>query len=80
MTVVNALTVKPHEVKPGDEMLFVVKAMVSRADDNGKLRYRIYRCKWNGDENDIPQGSRVLDDKAVAESIFPTLTTIGVPD
>lgn len=66
---VNAYTLRPTDVKPGQEMLFVIKAIVGY---DGK--YRIYRCTWDGTESDIPQGSRLyLNEEEVAQAIFPVL-------
>lgn len=71
MAIVNAYTVRPDEIKVGDEMLFVVKAMVGYIDDQGRPRYRLYRCPWDGD--DIPQGSRIDETMRVDQAA-------GVPD
>ena len=66
MRVVDAYTIAPHKIQSGDVMLLVVKAVV---DAQGQ--YRIYRCPYEGD--DIPQGSRVFADEAVARQLFPAL-------
>jgi hypothetical protein len=73
--IVNAYTVISSELRPGDTMLFVLKAIVMRDG-----RYRIYRCPYEA-HGDIPQGSRVYDETAVAEAIFPVLGWAGLrPD
>ena len=79
MTLVNACSIRPDQLKPGDEMCFVIKAMVNWIDDDGKLRYRIYRCHWDGTENDIPQGAQVLDHEAMCKEFFPSLALVGIP-
>ena len=79
MALVNAHTVLPNEIKPGDEMLFVVKAMVGYIDNQGQPRYRLYRCRWDGDENNIPQGDRIDETMRVDRALFPTLANAGRP-
>ena len=79
VAVVNAYSVVPNEIKPGDEMLFVVKAVVSWKDEDGCPRYRIYKCPWEGAEQDIPQGSHVSDHKAACKMFFPSLAAVGKP-
>ena len=76
--IVSAYTVSPDDIRPGDEMAFIVKAMVFRRDGDGKLLYRIYRCNWEGDE--MPQGAQVADMENVCKSLFPSLAAIGKPD
>ena len=80
MRLVDAYTIRPDQLQPGDQMLFVIKAMVVGMTPAGHPLYRLYRCQWEGDESSIPQGSRIIDDEAVAESIFPTLAGVGIPD
>jgi len=78
---INAYTVAPEDIKPGDEMLFVVKAMVGHCDPDGTPRYRLYRCRWEGTEYDIPQGNRITNDaEKVCKALFPTLAAVGKPD
>lgn len=77
MQLVDAYTVSPQDIKVGDVMVFVVKAIVLRRDADDKLRYRIYRCGWEGTE--IPQGSQVANMEEVAEAFFPTLAIVGEP-
>jgi len=76
---VNAYTVHSQDIKPGDEMCFVVKAIVTSRRD-GKLRYRLYRCQWEGAEDDIPQGSRMNYEETVCIELFPSLAKVGKPD
>jgi len=82
MTLINAYTVQPNDIKPGDEMLFVVKAMVGYRDHNdGKLFYHLYRCRWEGDENDIPQGDRIYgNEEAICRQLFSSLARVGKID
>ena len=80
MRLVNAYTISPDEIKSGDVMLFTVKAMVMRRDDHGVLRYRIYRCAWEGWEDRVPQGSQAANMKEVAEALFPSLALVGKPE
>lgn len=77
MEVVNAYTVSPSDIKQGDVMLFVVKAMVTREG-----WYRLYRCEYTGstDLDDIPQGSRILNEKEVCEALFPSLAQVAEPE
>ena len=55
MTLKNAYTVMPDQLEQGDEMLFVVKAMVSKAPD-GTIYYRLYRCKWEEQKETFRKG------------------------
>jgi len=71
--IVNAYTVPPSDIEPGDVMMFVVKAMVVRPG-----RYRIYRCEYKSDE--IPQGSRILNEAEVCAALFPSLAMVAEPD
>ena len=75
MRLVNAYTVQPQDIQVGDVMMFTIKAMVVRRQ--GSLRYRIYRCVWEGDE--VPQGAQVSNMEEVAEAFFPTLAMVGEP-
>jgi len=77
---INAYTIQPNDIKEGDVMLFTIKAMVSRRDHEGGLCYRIYRCRWDGGLEDIPQGDRVPDMEAACEALFPTLAHIAEPN
>ena len=70
---VNAYTVSPDDIEPGDIMMFVVKAVLSDRDHNDTLRYRIYRCSWDGDIENIPQGSHVPNMEDAARNFFPVL-------
>ena len=75
---VNAYTVHPDEIEPGDEMCFVVKAMVTYRDSDGAPHYRLYRCPWDGTIDDMPQGSRLGDGEAVVcQELFPSLAKVG---
>ena len=71
--VVDAYTISPEQIKPGDVMLFVVKAMITRPGV-----YRLYRCPYDGD--DIPQGGRIFDEEAVCQELFPSLSAVAKPD
>ena len=73
MRVVDAYEISPSDIRPGDVMMFVVKAMVGHDGT-----YRIYRCRYNG--SDVPQGSRILHEKEVAQDIFPSLAQAATPD
>ena len=89
--VVNAYTVSPSNIQPGDVMLFIVKAMVVREG-----AYRIYRCPfdWSVDPRStarfavplgtplesLPQGSRILNERKVCEALFPSLAAVAEPD
>ena len=74
MRVINAYTIAPNEIQPGDVMMFVVKAMVTRPG-----HYRLYRCPFeNGTE--IPQGSRIHNEREVCKQLFPTLAQVARPD
>lgn len=76
---INAYAVCPDLIKPGDIMCFIVKAMVTHRDSDNQLRYRIYRCPWDGALDDVPQGSSVADMENVCEVIFPSLAMVGKP-
>ena len=79
--VVDAYTIRPDEVQPGDTMMFLLKAVATRQG-----QYRIYRCKASEyleyfNSNAIPQGARVLDEEAVARQVFPVLVNADMkPD
>jgi len=80
MSIVNAYRVAPDEIKPGDEMLFVVKALVLHIGSAGKVRYRIYRCPWGDSAAEgVPQGSPVLHQAEVCQAFFPSLAQVGEP-
>jgi len=66
---INAYNAIPNDLQPGDEMLFVVKCMIFSTG------YRVYRCYWDGDEFDIPQGERLLPEaeREVIKAIFPVV-------
>lgn len=76
---VNAYTVSPDDIEPGDIMCFVIKAMVTYRDADSALRYRIYRCPWKGTLDDVPQGTSVADMESVCEAVFPSLAVVGKP-
>lgn len=76
---VNAYSIRPSEIAPGDEMCFIVKAMVSQGPD-GTLLYRLYRCPWSGDINAMPQGARIDDEGIVCRALFPSLAAVANPD
>lgn len=78
MTLVNAYTVGPDDIKAGDVMLFVVKAMVVRLGV-----YRLYRCPFEGYlSEEVPQGARIGggDEQKVCEALFPSLAAVAVAD
>ena len=83
MTIKNAYTVIPGEIEPGDEFIFIIKAMVQHDGT-----FKVYRCLWtpkdhnpyDGEidyslvsEYEKPQGQQVYND-SISESIFPALT------
>ena len=69
MRLINSYTIRPSELKPGDQMVMIVKAIV-----NHDGTYNLYRCEWNGTEDEIPQGGRIgVNEKWIAEAIFPVL-------
>jgi len=73
---VNAYSIHPDEIQPGDEMCFIVKAIVTYRGADGLLHYRLYRCNWNGDE--APQGSRLGQNEAtVCQELFPSLARVA---
>ena len=73
MRLINAYTVTPDEIKAGDVMLFIVKALVVRP----KV-YRLYRCAV--EQGGIPQGSRIINEQEVCDALFPTLARVAKPD
>jgi len=77
---INAYTVSPNDIEPGDEMCFVVKAIVTRRGADGKLYYRLYRCPWAGTLDNVPQGSRMGQEDVVCQEVFHSLWCIGAPD
>ena len=80
MRVVNAYTIAPNKIEPGDVMMWVVKAEVQYRDSSGKLRYRIYRCPYEHEEGDpIPQGYHVANMEEVCEAFFSSLHYVGEP-
>ena len=71
MALKNAYTIKPYDVQPGDEFLFVVKAMIMH-----DKTYRLYRCLYK--HGDIPQGDKIISNaEEIAESLFPVLIDAG---
>ena len=76
---INAYSIAPNDIRVGDEMCFIVKAMVIGSTDE-KLIYRLYRCAWDGSIEDVPQGSGLFDDDGkVCEAVFPSLAMVGKP-
>ncbi len=75
MPLINAYTISPDNIQQGNKMLFVVKAIVTQPGT-----YRIYRCLWEGTEHSIPQGSRISNEEAVCQALFPTLARVADPD
>lgn len=80
MTIKNAYTITGDDIELGDQFLFIVKLMVGHHTINGKPTYRMYRCRWEGDESDIPQGDSIDMSKRVDQALFPTLAAAGVRD
>jgi hypothetical protein len=68
--IIDAYNATPADLKPGDTMLFTVKAMVTHTGG-----YKIYRCPWEPFNID-PQGSALTAEQAegVAAALFPVLT------
>ncbi|RKY69344.1 MAG: hypothetical protein DRQ02_01405 [Candidatus Latescibacterota bacterium] len=61
-------------------MLFTIKAMVMHQDDDDKLVYRLYRCPWDGDaDNLVPQGHQIANMEDVCKVLFPSLALVGRP-
>ena len=79
MRIVNPRTIEPNEIQQGDVMLCIIKAVVTYQDGDD-IRYRVYKCHYPNNEGGIPQGSIVLDDRAVARNCFPTLARVGSVD
>ena len=73
MRVINAYSAQPDDIEPGDIMLFVVKAIMTQ---QGK--YRLYRCFYEG--LNVPQGSRIVNEREVCEALFSSLATVAEPD
>ena len=71
MTVKNAYTISPQNIEPGDEFLFVVKAMV-RHDGT----FKVYRCLWHPFDEGVPQGNPIYNN--TIESLFPSLIASGL--
>lgn len=67
---VNPYTIRYDEIKEGDVMVYIVKAMVVRPGI-----YRLYKCHYDG--STIPQGNRILHDEDVCQELFPTLYSVA---
>ena len=80
MAIKDAYAITGDDIRQGDEMLFVVKAVVGWIDGKGRPRYRLYRCRWEGDERDIPQGAQIDMGQRVDKALFPTLAAAGMRD
>ena len=82
MKVKNAYTESYLEVEPGDQFLFVIKAIVHHDGT-----YTCYRCEWQPGilsqnpkdipEEDIPQGQKLFGD-SIVNNIFPILSRAGL--
>ena len=86
MKVKNAYTENPADVEPGDQFLFVIKAIVT-----SEGTYRIYRCPWQSGvkllyesidpqeilDEDVPQGDKIYGD-SIERDIFPILGRAGL--
>lgn len=57
---VNPLSATPDILQPRNWMAFTVKALIMN-----DRTYRIYRCPWEGDIFNEPQGSPLLDAEAI---------------
>lgn len=77
MRIVDAYSISPQGIRPGDVMLYIVKALVVREGV-----YRLYRCPATRDIllGEIPQGSRISNEEEVCEALFPTLAAVAQPD
>jgi len=76
--VVNAYTVRPMHIQPGDVMMFVVKAMVVGETKKGALIYRLYRCDYDGP---VLQGARICaNEMIICASLFSSLDKVAIPD
>lgn len=73
MTLKNAYSTAPADIRPGDEFCFVVKLMVGRKNAKGQPMYRVYRCLFEGGE--APQGDRIdaALEPAVMRALFPVV-------
>jgi len=76
----NAYTITPDDIEEGDVYLFVVKLMVGRHRIDDKPVYRMYRCPWEGDESDLPQGMQIDMSRPVDRALFPTIAASCVRD
>jgi hypothetical protein len=72
--VVNSYTISPYDIQQGDIALITVKIVMVREGF-----YRIYRGLHSNTE-EVPQGSRIHNEKAVCEALFPTFTAVAKPD
>jgi len=81
---INPLTVRPQELKPGDVMAVTVTLHVCHRMVDNKLTYRIYRCPYPPGESlvdGVPQGQRIQDEDEVAQALFPVVIWGGLtPD
>ena len=75
--IVNAYTISPNDIQPGDVMMCVVKAMVVGKDVRGRLIYRLYRCPYDGP---VVQGSRTRNEMIMCGELFPSLFAAGITD
>ena len=84
MSIKNAYTTSPQDVKVGDQFLFVLKAIVIDEE-----HFRVYRCRWEPPgspiierslsqlmEEDLPQGDSIYGD-SIGRDIFPVLGNAG---
>ena len=75
---VNAYSIHSEDLQPGDEMCFVVKAMVTYRGHDGVLHYRLYRCPWEGNIENMPQGDWLGNREAiVCQELFPSLARVA---
>jgi len=85
MRIVDPVSIRPLDIQNGDVMLCTVKLMVIK-DGEGQLRYRVYCCPWEDPMKPfrgerIPQGSRIGEEQAVMEQLFPVVGWAdGIPD
>lgn len=69
---VDSVYVRPDELKSGDVLVAVVTLHVMQRGDD--FVFRMYRCSHPPQEHEgIPQGSRIADEKELAQQLFPVV-------
>lgn len=74
--IVDHKTVRPDDLRPGNILVCIVKAVVGPGGT-----FRLYQADI--EEGDcVPQGSRLSgkDELAAARCLFPSLTQVATPD